>query len=78
MWGSDCKGWIFNYLKREEIINLIRAKKLGLNCRVAFPTLRIKEVKSLSEQELRFKLTRGHIEKRVLGAINGCATEEQG
>jgi hypothetical protein len=78
VWGSDCKGWIFNYLKREDVINLIRAKKLEVNCRVAFPTMRIKEVMSLSEQELRFKLTCGHIEKRVLGAINGRATEEQG
>jgi hypothetical protein len=77
VWGSDCKGWIFNYLKRDEVLKLIRAKKLDGNCRVAFPDLRIKDVKALSEQELRFKLTRGHIERRVLGACNGDTTENK-
>ncbi len=80
VWGSDCKGWIFNYLKRDEMLKLIRAKKLDGNCRVAFPELRIKDVKGMSEQELRFKLTRGHIERRILGAVNGDSTDakEQG
>ena len=34
----------------------------------------------MSEQELRFKLTRGHIERRILGAVNGDSTDakEQG
>lgn len=77
VWGSDCKGWIFNYLKQEEVLKLIRAKKLDGNCRVAFPDLKIEEVKGMSEQELRFKLTRGHIEKKVLGAVNGEPKKEK-
>src|SRR5205823_6523964 len=44
VWGSDCKGWIFNYLKQEEVIDLIRSKELEGNCRVAFPDLRIMQV----------------------------------
>jgi hypothetical protein len=76
VWGSDCKGWIFNYLKQQEVIDLIRAKGLEGSSRVAFPDLRIKQVKAMSEQELRFKLTRGHIERRVLGACNGDTTKE--
>jgi hypothetical protein len=77
VWGSDCKGWIFNYLKQEEVVKLIRAKELEGNCRVTFPELRIRQVKAMSEQELRFKLTRGHIECRVLGACNGDTTDEK-
>lgn len=77
VWGSDCKGWIFNYLKREEVIELIRANELGGNCRVVFPDLKIGQVKAMSEQELRFKLTRGHIERRVLEACNGETTKEK-
>jgi hypothetical protein len=76
VWGSDCKGWIFNYLKQEEVVKLIRDKDLEGNCRVAFPELRIRQVKKMSEQELRFKLTRGHIERRVLGACNGETKEK--
>ncbi len=74
VWGSDCKGWIFNYAKQEEVLDLIRTKELQGNCRVAFPELKIRQVKAMSEQELRFKLTRGHIERRVLGACNGDTT----
>jgi hypothetical protein len=77
VWGSDCKGWIFNYLKQEEVIKLIRAKELDGNCRVAFPELRIRQVKKMSEQELRFKLTRGNIERRVLGACNGDTEDKK-
>jgi hypothetical protein len=76
VWGSDCKGWIFNYLKQEEVIELIRSKELGGNCRVAIHELKIGQVRAMSEQELRFKLTRGHIERRVLGACNGDAEED--
>jgi hypothetical protein len=77
VWGSDCKGWIFNYLKQQEVIDLIRAKELDGQCRVAFPDLRIRDVKAMSEQELRFKLTRGHIERRVLGTCNGETTDKR-
>jgi hypothetical protein len=76
VWGSDCKGWIFNYLKQQEVIDLIRAKELEGNCRIAFPELKIGQVKAMSEQELRFKLTRGYIERRVLGACNGDTTKK--
>jgi hypothetical protein len=55
---------------------LIRSKELSQNYRVAFPDLKIKQVKGMSEQELRFKLTRGHIERRVLGAVNGCCADK--
>jgi hypothetical protein len=75
VWGSDCKGWIFNYLKQEEVIKLIRAKQLEGNCRVALPELRIRQVNAMSEQELRFKMARGHIERRMLGACNGDTTD---
>lgn len=77
VWGSDCKGWIFNYLKQEEVIELIRAKELTEHCRVALPDLQIGQVRAMSEQELRFKMTRGHIEKRVLGACNGDTKKEE-
>jgi hypothetical protein len=76
VWGSDCKGWIFNYLKRDEVIPMIRKKKLEGNCRIAVPDLKICEVKAMTEQELRFKLTREHIEERVLGAVNGKSKME--
>lgn len=76
VWGSDCKGWIFNYVKRDEAIDLIRTKKIGNRSRVAFPELKIKDVRAMSEQEFRFKLTRGHIERRILGALNGCPKED--
>jgi hypothetical protein len=76
VWGSDCKGWIFNYLKQEEVVKLIQAKELKGNCRVACPDLRVKQVKAMSEQELRFKLTRGHIERRVLGVCSGITTKK--
>ena len=77
VWGSDCKGWIFNYLKQDEVIALIRAKELGESCRVAVPDFKIGQVKAMSEQELRFKLTRGHIERRVLEACNGDTTKKE-
>lgn len=76
VWGSDCKGWIFNYLKRDEVLDLIRSKKLDGSCRVAFPDMKIRQVQGMSEQQLRFKLTRGHIEKRVLGAVHGGSKKE--
>jgi hypothetical protein len=76
VWGSDCKGWIFNYLTRDEVIPLIRRKTLERNCRIAVPDLKIGHVKAMTEQELRFKLTRGHIEERVLGAVNGKTRED--
>lgn len=76
VWGSDCKGWIFNYLKQEEVINLIRSDELKGHCRISLPDLRIGQVKKMSEQELRFKLTRAYIEKRVLGAINNGSAQE--
>jgi hypothetical protein len=77
VWGSDCKGWIFNYVKQEKVVDLIRAKQLKGHCRVAFPDLRIRQVKKMSEQELRFKLTRGHIERRILGTCNGGTTDKK-
>jgi hypothetical protein len=76
VWGSDCKGWIFNYLKQNEVIELIRAKELGGNCRVALPDLKIGQVRFMSEQELRFKMTRGHIDRRVLGVCDGDSTKK--
>jgi hypothetical protein len=71
VWGSDFKGWIFNYLKRDAVIKLIRSRKVLGHCRVALPELTEAEVTRLSEQELRFKLTRGFVERRVLGKLYG-------
>jgi hypothetical protein len=77
VWGSDFKGWIFNYTKRDETVELIRSGKVRHHCRVAIPDLTVREVGRLSEQELRFKLTRGFVERRVLRAIYGTEPKAQ-
>jgi hypothetical protein len=71
VWGSDFKGWIFNYAKRHDVIRLIRSGKVVSHCRVAVPDLTVQEVAALSEQELRFMLTRGFVERRVLEKLYG-------
>jgi hypothetical protein len=69
VWGSDYKGWLFNYEKKGNVINLIRSKKIDGHSRIGIPDLKLQEVRRLSEQELRFKLTRGFIEHQVLNKI---------
>jgi hypothetical protein len=71
VWGSDFKGWIFNYAKRDDVIRLIRSRKVVDHCRVALPDLTVREVSGLSEQQLRFLLTRGFVERRALGRLFG-------
>jgi hypothetical protein len=75
VWGSDYKGWIFNYAKKDVIIDLIRSKKLQKAYRVARKDLRIRDVQKMTEQELRFSLTRHFAEVYVIKAIysNGSA-----
>jgi hypothetical protein len=71
--GSDCKGWIFNYLKQDEVVDLIKGKKLHSNCRISVADLKVRQVQRMSEQELRFKLTRGYIENKMLAATKNAA-----
>ncbi len=69
VWGSDYKGWIFNYAKKDEVIDLIRAKRLQKAYRVARKDLRIRDVGKMTEQGLRFSLTRHFVEVHVIRAI---------
>jgi hypothetical protein len=71
VWGSDYKGWIFNYEKKDTVIELIRKKKLASRSRVALKSLRIADVRRLDEKKLRFTLARASIEKRVMYRIHG-------
>jgi hypothetical protein len=71
VWGSDYKGWIFNYEKKDAVIDLIRSKKLQKAYRVARKDLRIRDVRKMTEQELRFFLTRHFVEVHVIKAIYG-------
>lgn len=69
VWGSDYKGWIFNYVKKDELIHLIRSKRLQNVSRVAIKDLQIDEVCRMTEQELRFLLIRRFIEICVIKVI---------
>jgi hypothetical protein len=71
VWGSDYKGWIFNYEKKDAVIDLIRSKKLQKTYRVARKDLHIRDVRKMTEQELRFSLTRHFVEVHVIKAIYG-------
>jgi hypothetical protein len=71
VWGSDFKGWIFNYVKRQLAIHLIRTQRVGTHPRVAVPELRITDVQGMTEQELRFFLTRNFVSRRVLDPLYG-------
>jgi hypothetical protein len=71
VWGSDYKGWIFNYEKKDTVLDLLRSGKINGSSRVADKELPIRRVKSLTEQELRFHLTRTCIERRVIDQSHG-------
>ena len=66
VWGSDYKGWLFNYAKKDEVLAAIRDGTIGRHRRVGLKEIQEQEVQKLSEQELRFLLTRVFIERCVL------------
>lgn len=69
VWGSDYKGWIFNYKKKDEVLSLIRADRLDSAYRVADKRLTVRAVSQMSEQQLRFHLTRKFVEKSILKGL---------
>jgi hypothetical protein len=71
VWGSDYKGWIFNYEKKDTVMDLIRKGKINGSARIADKGLLIRRVNALTEQELRFHLTRSCIERRVIDQSHG-------
>jgi hypothetical protein len=84
VWGSDYKGWIFNYEKKEKVIELIQEGKLATQARVALKDLKIGEVRATTEQELRFSLTRACVERRVMNRLHdrrllviGCSARKR-
>jgi hypothetical protein len=70
IWGSDYKGWLFNYAKKNEVLAAIRDGTIGRHRRVGLKELQEQEVQKLSEQELRFLLTRVFIERCVLPYVH--------
>ncbi len=70
VWGSDYKGWIFNYEKKQTVIDLISSGKVATQARVSLKDLTVREVKQTTEQELRFALTRASVEKRVMNRLH--------
>lgn len=71
VWGSDYKGWIFNYEKKDTVLELIRTGGLENSARVALKDLRVADIQPLKEQELRFKLTRCNVERRIMDVLHG-------
>jgi hypothetical protein len=85
VWGSDYKGWIFNYEKKDTVLDLLRNGNINGSGRIADKKLPIRQVKALTEQELRFHLTRSCIERRVIDKSHGrrllvlaCSGRKQG
>jgi hypothetical protein len=71
VWGSDYKGWIFNYKKKEELINAIKNDRLKKLTKIEIGDLNICQVKKMTEQQIRFYLVRQFIEKKILHSIYG-------
>jgi len=71
VWGSDYKGWIFNYVKKDEMIKLINSGRIHTSSRIAYKGLYEDEVNKMSEQELRFFLVRKFIEIKVISLLYG-------
>lgn len=71
VWGSDYKGWIFNYEKKDTVIELIHSGGIKNSCRIAAKDLSVERVQKMSEQKLRFFLARSCIERRIMDPLHG-------
>jgi len=69
VWGSDYKGWLFNYEKKDTVLAAIEDGSLAERTRIACDGMKAEDVKRMTEQELRFRLTRAFIQRKVLEAI---------
>jgi len=69
VWGSDYKGWIFNYVKKDKMIELIKSGRIQTTSRVACKELTLDDVSRMSEQELRFFLIRKFVEVNVINPL---------
>lgn len=75
LWGSDYKGWIFNYLKKGEALSRLSSGKKIYRGIPILDGLSPEVFEHVSEQEWRFNMVRRYLQlnvyKRVGDAING-------
>jgi|YNPBryBLVA2012_1023415.scaffolds.fasta_scaffold05198_3 hypothetical protein len=70
VWGSDSKGWIFNYEKKDKLLKLIEKGRECGSDSILLQNLSIHELENMTEQEIRFKLVREFIKQKIINKIS--------
>ena len=76
IWGSDSKGWIFNYEKKNELLERTRKGKEYKNNSILPQNLSMSDLESMSEQEIRFKLVREFVKQKIINKISEVYEEK--
>lgn len=70
VWGSDSKGWIFNYEKKDRLLELLKKGANWETNSILLQNLSIHELENMTEQEIRFKLVREFIKQKIIDKIS--------
>ena len=68
VWGADYKGWIFNYVKKDEALKCLNGKR-NSKAHLFDAQMTVEAVKHMTEQEIRFRCVRNFVRGCVLDPL---------